>query len=153
MTIDPKTVKAHPRPWRTNFDEYPHTCDEPILDAAGEPVLITDSGFYPPPPEVSELIVEAVNQYEKAPDGAGAAGRGLPETPRRNCERFGSWEEAYLAWVQETQDTNGIDWDDLGDDDHERAEELWMHYFQDDQNREFCDWLMDKVEPGKEGAK
>jgi len=62
---------------------------------------------------------------------------------RRNCERFNSWEDAYIAWVKETQDCEDypIDWGELPGDTYEAAQELWMHYFADDQNREFCDWL------------
>lgn len=62
---------------------------------------------------------------------------------RRNCERFDSWWDAYIAWVRETQECaeHPIDWGELPDDAYEAAEELWMHYFADDQNREFCDWL------------
>lgn len=61
---------------------------------------------------------------------------------RRNCERFHSWEDAYIAWVKETQEPlQPVDWGELPDDAYEAAEELWMHYFADDQNREFCDWL------------
>ena len=62
---------------------------------------------------------------------------------RRNCERFNSWEDAYIAWVKETQDCADypIPWGELPGDAYEAAEELWMNYFKDDQNREFCDWL------------
>lgn len=62
---------------------------------------------------------------------------------RRNCERFNSWEDAYIAWVKETQDCADypIPWGELPGDAYEAAEELWMNWFKDDQNREFCDWL------------
>lgn len=65
MPIDPKTVAGCPRPWRLALDEdAPSLTDWPILDAEGNPVLVTDSGFYPPQPDVSRLIVEAVNAHE-----------------------------------------------------------------------------------------
>ena len=68
--------------------------------------------------------------------------------PPRNCERFDSWEDAYIAWVKETQDCaeHPIDWGERPGDTYEAAQELWMHYFKDDQNREFCDWLWELEE-------
>jgi len=55
----------HPTPWRLDFDEiWPAVTDWPILDANGEPVVITDSGCYPPDNETAREIVEAVNAHE-----------------------------------------------------------------------------------------
>ena len=54
----------HPGPWRCEFDEiWPAVTDQPILDANGEAVVVTDSGCYPPDPETSRFIVDAVNGY------------------------------------------------------------------------------------------
>ena len=55
----------HPGPWRCEFDEdCPATTDWPILDANGEPVVVTDSGFYPPDPETARAIVDAMNNED-----------------------------------------------------------------------------------------
>ena len=52
----------HPGPWRCEFDEiWPAVTDQPILDANGEPVVVTDSGCYPPDPETARAIVDAMN--------------------------------------------------------------------------------------------
>lgn len=56
---------AHPGPWRYEPDEVACFTDEPILDANGEPVVITDSGVYPPGPETARFIVDAVNERDR----------------------------------------------------------------------------------------
>ena len=54
-----------PTPWRLQIDEVgPEFTDVPIVDANGEPVVITDSGCYPPDNATAALIVEAVNGVE-----------------------------------------------------------------------------------------
>ena len=64
----------HPGPWRCEFDEdWPATTDWPILDANGEPVVVTDSGFYPPDPETARAIVDAMNGRAAARRRARAA--------------------------------------------------------------------------------
>lgn len=55
---------AHPGPWRLDLDEIACFTDRPILDANGEPVVITDSGVYPPGPETARFIVDAVNNAD-----------------------------------------------------------------------------------------
>ena len=55
----------HPGPWRCEFDEiWPAVTDQPILDANGEAVVVTDSGCYPPDPETARFIVDAVNERD-----------------------------------------------------------------------------------------
>ena len=55
-----------PTPWRLQIDEVgPEFTDVPIVDANGEPVVITDSGCYPPDNATADLIVEAVNERDR----------------------------------------------------------------------------------------
>ncbi len=58
-----------PTPWRLQIDEVgPEFTDVPIVDANGEPVVITDSGCYPPDNATAALIVEAVNERDRLRD-------------------------------------------------------------------------------------
>lgn len=57
--------KKHPTPWRLDFDDaYPEFTNAPIIDANGEPVVVTDSGVYPPDNETADEIVTAMNNQE-----------------------------------------------------------------------------------------
>lgn len=57
--------KKHPTPWRLDFDDaYPEFTDAPIIDANGEPVVVTDSGVYPPDNETADEIVTAMNNQK-----------------------------------------------------------------------------------------
>ena len=62
---------AHPGPWRLDLDEVACFTDQPILDANGEPVVVTDSGVYLPGPETARFVVEAVNACERLRDLVG----------------------------------------------------------------------------------
>ena len=51
--------KLFPRPWRLGTDQGE------IVAANGEPVIITDCGYYPPGPWTAKFIVAAVNGYKR----------------------------------------------------------------------------------------
>ena len=59
----------HPTPWKVAFwtdldGEQKYDDDEPIQDANGNTVIVTDSGVYPPDRETVEEIIRAVNAYD-----------------------------------------------------------------------------------------
>ena len=53
--------EQHPGPWRYNGGEFPDSENNPILDANGDSVVITDNGVYPPEPETAKAIVRDAN--------------------------------------------------------------------------------------------
>jgi hypothetical protein len=50
----------HPRPWCVDVDRGGEC--QGIIDALGDPVIITDSGFYPPNKATAEFICKCVNE-------------------------------------------------------------------------------------------
>ena len=60
--------EKHPTPWKVNYwydadGSKVYDDDEPIVDANGKAVVVTDSGVYPPDRETVEEIVAAMNEY------------------------------------------------------------------------------------------
>ena len=53
--------EQHPGPWRYNGGEFPDSENDPILDANGDSVVITDNGVYPPDPDTAKAIVRDAN--------------------------------------------------------------------------------------------
>ena len=65
MAAMAKNDKIPPRPWRTisgDDPEDPSRCNG-IVDADGNSVVVTDSGFYPPNMKTAEWIVRLVNRF------------------------------------------------------------------------------------------
>ena len=72
----------------------------------------------------------------------------------KNFERFDNPASAYLAWASETQNTCPADYEFEDEDEWDQMQDLWTQVFQDDQNREFVDWLWEEAKDGEEkGAK
>ncbi len=55
------------RPWRVLVESWNGSEDycDGIVNAEGDPVVETDSGFYAPDLETAQLIVDAVNAWER----------------------------------------------------------------------------------------
>lgn len=101
----------HPLPWR--FEAEDRFEDWPIRDANGEPVVVTDSGFYPPDNETAREIVEAVNSRERLLRLLRRVARILP--PLYGLAAADEWRRAMMrgAWGVDPRSWRGEDLDGL----------------------------------------